>query len=528
VERLVARKTILTCEFGVIFLLFFLSVLIRYPDLDRHLVKKQAWVTAQTMIALENWKSQGALKHHFCILQSYPLKADKYISNMGRSMDNNGNWYYTTFPPFAVICPYLVFKIFCIPVNVTNLQTFNLATHLVATLFLYLTVSLVLPQPSSQRINIPAMLASVLFIFMPTNLWTYGNVYSWDIFCHPLWIIGIFLTIMCVKSARRDQGNLFLLALLGAVNFLMVYTEYLGLFSAISVFLFAFLHRKESKQFRWIYRSIAITTVLSLLLTLFQYSQIDGLGSLLRVYIDKYTDVNVSSVHRLSLMLFLYWYKISFLPGIILLIVLLVAAVVFRLPKGTLRLTPSQMYLIYFALLPVVLHHAVFFAWTCHHYYGVLKSSVLISVMPPILLSKLLSAMNRQTGRLFLGFLSVVILALGYQSFRLYKWEFARGENEGHYEAGLYIRAHSRPDQTIFADWWPHPQEVFHSMRNIQVIRDVAQAITWLEEHGRREGVLFYGRTSGAFNSIDKIDRYATISVRDDESAEVETKNVAD
>jgi hypothetical protein len=476
------------------------------------------------MIALENWESQGALKHNFCILQSYPLRADKYICNMGRTMDKNGNWYYTTFPPFAVICPYLVFQLFSIPVNVTNLQTFNLATHLVATLFLYLTVSSVLPEPSSKRINIPAMLASLLFIFIPTNLWTYGNVYSWDIFCHPLWIISIFLTVKCVEYARRDRRNLFLLTLLGVVNFLMVYTEYLGLFSAICVCLFAFVHRKESKQFRWIYRTITITTVLSLSLTLFQYSQIDGFGSLLSMYMNKYSDVNFSSVHRLSLMLFLYWYKISFLPGIILLIVLLVAAVVFRLPKGTLRLRPSQIYLIYFALLPVVLHHAVFFAWTCHHYYGVLKSSVLICIMPAILLSKLLSTMSRRRARIFLGFLSVVILALGYQSFRLYKWEFARGENEGHYEAGLCIHAHSRPDQTVFADWWPHPQEVFHSKRNIQVIGDVVQAVTWLQEHGRREGVLFYGRTKGTFNSIDKIDRYANISVRDNESAGVETR----
>jgi hypothetical protein len=47
----------------------------------------------------------------------------------------------------------------------------------------------------------------------------------------------------------------------------------------------------------------------------------------------------------------------------------------------------------------------------------------------------------------------------------------------------------------------------------------VQQATTWLKEHGRKEGVLFYGKTSGAHQSIDKIDRYVTIQVLDDETA---------
>lgn len=501
-------------DLAIIFALFLISILIRCPNMDRHLSGRQEWVTAQSMIALENWQSQGAIKQHFCILHSYPLKADKYISNMGRTMDKQGNWYYTSFPPFSIICPYVIFELLSISLTVLNLQIFNIITHLIATIFIYLTISLVIP--CTQRINICAVLSCIFFIFMPANLWTFSNVYSWDIFCHPLWVISIYIIIALVKRIKENQVSPLLHIFLGLINFLMIYTEYLGLFSAVSVLLFAIYHRKESKQYKWIYYNIALTTLISLMLTLFQYSLIDGLGSLIRLYLHKFFEVTAITHQPYQLKGILYQYKISFLPGIIFLFLLFISTTFFLTSqKKNPCITKEEAYLIYFTLLPILLHHGVFFRWTCIHYFAVLKSSVFIVFLSSIILSKILSQVRREQIPVFLFILGLVTILLGYQSINMYQQVFASSGDDNHYNAGQYIRINSKGHETVFLNVWAHPQTVFYSKRNIQVARDVQDAKKWLKDHDRKHGIFFIGeiREENPTRPIDKIIRHEYISV---------------
>ncbi len=490
--------------------MFFIAVLIQYPDLDRHLVKKQAWVTAQTMIALENWEMQGAAKHFFCILQSYPLAADKYISNMGRTMSREGNWYYTSFPPFSVICPYLTFKLLSIPISVANLQTFSLASHLIATIFVYMIVALVIPR--SNRIHIPAIFACFLFIFMPTNMWTFANVYSWDIFCHPLWVVSIYLMMLSLRRIRDGRNGKFLFLTLGVVTFFMVYTEYLGLFAALSFCIFALYKGKASRRYKWVFYSVAAGTLLAFLVTIFQYSLINGIDSLVNYYSRKFHSVSVAGASLTGMRLLLYWYEISFSPAIILLAFLLVALIlVGGVGKKRLRLSETEKQVIYFSLVPIIMHHAVFFSWTCTHYFGVLKWSLLVCITASILLSKNLACLRPERMLRFLSVLCIAVTVTGFYSVHLYKSAFAGGESSGHYIAGTYIREHCEPDETVFANWWPHPQEVFHSKRNIQKVASVDDAVEWLKRRGRTRGVIFFGRTTGTMKSIQEVTQYTKI-----------------
>ena len=376
-----------------------------------------------------------------------------------------------------------------------------------------MTISLVIP--CRQRINLPGILSCLFFIFMPANLWAFTNIYSWDIFCHPLWVISIYVIMALIKKIKENQVSLFLHIFLGVINFLMVYTEYLGLFSAVSVFLFAVYHGKESKQYSWIRYNIALTTSLSILLTIFQYSLIDGPGSLMRSYLHKFFDVTAITHQPYRLMDILYQYRISLLPGIIFLLLLFLSAICFfGSHKKKYCITKEEAPLIYFSLLPIVLHHGVFLRWTSMHYYAVLKSSVFIVFVSAIVLSKILSQVRREQMRAFLFMLGLFIILLWYQSINIYRQEFAGSGHDDHYNTGQYIRIHSKDHETVFSNKWPHPQTVFYAKRNIQTAGSIQEAKKWLRDHGRKDGVLFVGETSeGAQPHIVKIIRHLNITV---------------
>jgi len=88
----------------ILVVLFVLSVALRTPHLNRPLSDSHEWVTATSMISIENLIDQGAWKHHFCILMTYPREADKWVDNLGFHMlGTNGQGYYTSFPPFSII-----------------------------------------------------------------------------------------------------------------------------------------------------------------------------------------------------------------------------------------------------------------------------------------------------------------------------------------------------------------------------------------------------------------------------------------
>lgn len=94
-----------------VIILFICSIYLRLPHLNRHLSDSHEWGTATSMIALENLNVQGALKHKFCIIQTYPREADKYIQNQGFHFFNyEGYGYYTSFPLFQLFCLFSFLK----------------------------------------------------------------------------------------------------------------------------------------------------------------------------------------------------------------------------------------------------------------------------------------------------------------------------------------------------------------------------------------------------------------------------------
>ncbi|MCH7951723.1 hypothetical protein IH980_03235 [Patescibacteria group bacterium] len=245
---------------GFVAIIFIISVFIRIPNMNRRLGDDHEWLTAQSLIALENLRSQGALKHRFRILQTYPEETNRFVWDATtRLLSPDGKGYYITFPPFSIIFAYSIFEFLQLEISVLNLQLLNILLHFIAALFVYLLLYDILPR--NNRV-IPSVVGSATFILMAPNLWFFSNTYSWDIIWHYFWIVGLFIfqkTIKSIESDSRENLNVYMGAL-ALINFLTIYSEYQGLFFSLSILIFSAVRFKRSKLYRRLFYVIFFST----------------------------------------------------------------------------------------------------------------------------------------------------------------------------------------------------------------------------------------------------------------------------
>ena len=119
-----------------------LSVLVRLPKIGRPLSEHHEWLTATSILHIQIWYENGIGRYHFAPVLSFNNKADKYINNWASEgmVDKEGNYYYTSYPPFAFIFPYFIFKFLHIYPTHTGLQIFNMILQCLCSIFLFLLI----------------------------------------------------------------------------------------------------------------------------------------------------------------------------------------------------------------------------------------------------------------------------------------------------------------------------------------------------------------------------------------------------
>lgn len=265
--------------------LFILSVVVRLPNLNRPISRHHEYVLASALRYQQIWYEEGGLKHRFCLITTYGNKADKNIWNDARLSDSGGNCYYTSNPPFAYMFSYFVFSVFNIYPDVLPLEVLNLVLHFISCLFIFQIISLLTKRYYVDRLNVPALIGFTVYLFSPETLWFHANTYMQTIFVQPLFIIGIYVFLRLIVS--EGQRPIYYV-LLGLINPFMIYTDWLGVFFAFSVFIYALI-KMRGQEARMVLSIITITSVAALALITWQYSQIAGLGPLMETWKGRYS-----------------------------------------------------------------------------------------------------------------------------------------------------------------------------------------------------------------------------------------------
>jgi len=179
------------------------------------------------------------------------------------------------------------------------------------------------------------------------------------------------------------------LALLAAVNFLMIYTEWIGVFFSSVIFIYCLFDWRDKKK-RIILALISISGLIAVALMTLQYSRIDGLANLLHYFRFRYLARSgyegngVESIFALHSWKRLFAnYIVSAFLDLLLFIILLLrfsGVNIFRFSLKNIVADRKEQLFWGLCLLPIAIHHLAFFSFSAIHDFSVLKSVVFLSL----------------------------------------------------------------------------------------------------------------------------------------------------
>jgi len=483
-----------TVGFVLISFLYILSLVVRLPRLGLPLSDHHEYVTAHTLIALENLDSYGP-KYWFHNIQTYPGKANRFIPwATTRSFDKNGIGYYTSYPPLALILLFFVFKILSLDFSVLNLQTFNIFLHLMSAWFVYKVVYSFLAEDHKL---ISAVGAATLHLFLFPNLWFYSTTYSWDTLWYYILVIEIYLFLKLIGNTNnhKNKQNIFFL---GIGVFLGTFTEYQNIFFSLVILLWSFLHRKTHPHSFQIAITTAFAAGLALLINTIQMASINGLidyfSSLVNRFIYVYgtfgqgcLSCSLRKIFSTSYDYFAYVWP--------LIIVFLISAIINPPTTKKLLKETATKWATLCIIIPYLLHVVFMATDVAEHEFDNLKLSLLISFLGGLLPS--FKGPKTKTKRYLFGpFYGLVLASVVFLSCYKYAAFFPEPdsmETLKYYSLGTEMGVLLKKDEVGFAitECPIYPQTVYYIKRNILKIESEEKAKDWLKTIKINNGKVF-------------------------------------
>ncbi len=531
-----------------------LSITLRAPALNRPLGDGHQWLTSTVLRTQQIWNRDGITHWHFLPVMSYELQADKNIANQASLNDAKGNWYYTSYGSLSYIVPYLIQKAIAQPPSAQFLGWFNIALQIATALLLYALV-VEITRPKRFIEYTPAFAAFAVYMLTPETLWFHSNPYMADMFVQPLFVLGALLFLKYLRSETSIRHA----TLLAIIITLAVCSEWLGLFLAVAICLYAMVAHRDG-QARRLALASAGGAAAGVAIILWHYSTINGLDAFLHAAGNKYESRSgASTTSAFKLTQLRGWLEIAstywrgYWP---ILATLPILASTFTW-KRTKKWSPA----LFVIIVPILLHHVIFFDFTAEHPFSALKTGILAAILAAMLAEKAISAdsdirknpalaaaiatailliyplgvwLHRQStgaasGHLrpiqiatILGSALIVIAlarrnktnaparslaillaistagsAIGYSSIE------RSARNPSYQTKGSFIAQNARPNEVVFiaddahADYPALPMTVLYAHRNLAEWHGPDSANTLLLQNHTRNGVLFHFALDG-------------------------------
>src|ERR1044071_5028 len=120
---------------GLILILFSLSVIVRLDNLKAPMGRHHEWLTGHVLTTLSIFEKNGMAEHYYSPVFTFPETAERALLNKQEFKDKNNYDYYTSYPPFCFIFPYLIFKLFHLKVSLLGIRIIGLGIHFICALF---------------------------------------------------------------------------------------------------------------------------------------------------------------------------------------------------------------------------------------------------------------------------------------------------------------------------------------------------------------------------------------------------------
>jgi hypothetical protein len=502
--------------FPLLFGIFLLSVAVRLPELNRPLAGHHEFCTAISLRVMQIWYDNGIEKYGFNPVMNFGNPADKFINNSanntGKMLDTAGNFYYVSHPPFAYYFPFAIFKILHIRPDVLPLQMVNLLLNLISALFVYFTVCLLSFNRARSLPYRSALVAYIIYLFLPVTLWFQGNVYMSDMAVHTLFIIGVYIALkMIIRQKFYSPKYIFFYVTCLA---LMIYTSWLGLFFAFGVLVYSLLHVNTIRGFRILIWATVIVALVMLRIIFYQYSQINGpyayIDEMLHRYLMRgsFEETDRGLLHFMFSYLWLiktvlYNYFIHY--ALIYLVLLLFGWLALTRKKMKIVFSDNGYRFIWLSVLPVVLLHIFFLNYSVQD-FTVLYASLFFSVLLGILYDKVKKsgAVSYRVLRACVAVV-VVLFIVQYQLMNsgIIHRHFGRNKQEIDFRNDIAQKVPG--DEVVFiVGRGAGPQDVFYAQRNIRYAASLPDAAAFLKERGLQQGVVYKDQLSNGTITLQK------------------------
>lgn len=483
--------------------IFLLSALVRFPNINRPLSKHHEFVTAVSLRVVQVWHEEGAAKYNFNPVMNYPGVENKFINNhastTGTMMDEKGNYYYVSHPPFAYILPHVVFRVINVKPTVLSIQIFHLVLNFISAFFIYLIICLLGQQRPFGSLYPAAVVGFLVYVFNPAVLWFQCNTYMSDMLVHVFFVIGVYIMLKLLMRKRFLSPKY--LVYYGLVLFLMIYTSWLGLFFGFSVFFYSIIKLRNEKVFLPIIFITIGVTVATLCLIFQQYSSINGADAFVIQMLNRIGERG--SVGGNGIMGFLFTflrglktllinYGVLYLP-----IYLLLSTFAFLvLFKAKLRMvfTKNGYRFLWISTMPILLLHFFLLNYSGHNFtslYGAVFLTVLIAILyDKLVRGAVLSKLQANGGVAVVMLLSLVLYFFVNRPGE-FSWKGDRYADD--MEMGLKLKEEKIDDSMLF--WMGSeslsPMVIIYAEQNVLRVESEEEAQQELGARGLHTGQLF-------------------------------------
>jgi len=412
--------------FLTLLVLCLVSVYLRMDNLKAPLARDHERISAHSLITAQIWaEGDGPAGYHFSPIYSRDGAGNKDAPTFGGVVDEQGNNYYISYPPFCFILLYYFSYLSGGP-DVLSLRLLSILIHcLTAGLIYWFFRSMDRHKEKTTNV-LTAILAAALYVFAEGNLWFHGNLYFADMVVAPM----IVLVLLLARKTLSDEvGSGFFSRLgLGLAFFLICYTEWIGVFLAAYTglgLLLKFLVHKNKEVFLS-FGIVAGSAISAVSLTLLQYGSIAGFQKLFGALSKKYAQRSgldyeaVSTGHTIYSEDSLTNLKMAFDNVYGSIEICLVIALVSYAVIALLRRSKPQEFLEVFkhdfviiGALAVLTHYAVFFNFNSVHEFSGLKTGLFLILLIGLILREILKpSWNSNWHRVVPITLSVTLTAL--------------------------------------------------------------------------------------------------------------------
>lgn len=466
------------------------------------------------LTTLEIWDKHGACQFSFAPVQTFQNKGDKYIAYYKRLEDKKGNNYYVSFPPMSFLLPHAIINTLQLEPQQKVLQHISFFLHIISG-FAIFGICNILFHKKWHSLYLPSLFGFISFLFIPSIM----QMHTWNFFAEMngqvFYLISLFFLFKLFSVQKKCYLNIYL-GLYSFSLFLLIYSEWIGIFFASTVILISLLKKKNIVYKRLLVLTF-ICSCLAVVSLIIHYSQINGFANLLQAWKIRFIERtgffgNNYSLEEASYMNFesykLLLYQVhSILKWFgYLVLALIVFSFVYQ-RKWIINSIKKHKSILLIIALPLFVHLIIFFNANVLHYACIAKFGILISIGLAVFMYRLrkqfLLSSKKITTFILVVLFSVVTLFSTVEFVNASKKYAQKNELQSF---ANYIRTNVLPAYAIFIktgsiENYQIVYLCYLSKRNMMLVESIDEAKRKLKANNKKTGVFIMKKG----DSIDTI-----------------------